>query len=626
MSRRHLLLTATVAASALLLPVGALASGHAPTITETASSAFPDRAYVISLPARAILNEGNVVVRENGEPVTDLKVRVPGQESATSYGIVLVLDASNSMRGDPIAQAMDAARAFASKRTALQQVGVVVFNDVTRVLLPLTADPDEIREALAETPPLANRTRLFDAILRADEMLRSANITIGTIVVLSDGNDIGSEASRAEVLEQLKASRTRLFSVGLRSSQFNEAPLRILASGTGGDYTVASTPSDLNRIFVALGTAIANEYSLTYRSHAPTAQRVVVSVQIAGFDDVVTSAYVSPGKQDLGRTSWWDRLIQSPWLAAIISLAVVGLIGSAVYLVARRSDRRFQRLLAPFVTTGPLGERAVRPDVPAELMSERIARSLAESMSVSRALEDAELAGMRLTRSSLLTYVTAAAIVLAAIVAAATGSLWGLAAGLVAPVVARSLITRKLKSVRNEFAEQLPDNLDVLSSALRAGHSMMGALSVAVEASGEPSRQELGRALADEQLGMPLDDALRLVGARMDNRDIVQVALVAGLQRDAGANAAEVLDHVATNIRHQMELRRLIRTLTAQGRMARWIVSLLPVFLFVALYLLNRDYLRPLWETDLGKVAMGLAIAMIVAGSLVIKRIIEIKV
>jgi tight adherence protein B len=198
--------------------------------------------------------------------------------------------------------------------------------------------------------------------------------------------------------------------------------------------------------------------------------------------------------------------------------------------------------------------------------------------------------------------VAAAAIVLAAIVAAATGSLWGLAAGLLAPIGARSLITRKLKSVRNEFAEQLPDNLDVLSSALRAGHSMMGALSVAVEASGEPSRQELGRALADEQLGMPLDDALRLVAARMDNR------------------------HVATNIRHQMELRRLIRTLTAQGRMARWIVSLLPVGLFIALYLLNRDYLSPLWETDLGKVAMGLAIAMIVAGSLVIKRIIEIKV
>jgi tight adherence protein B len=626
MSRRHLLLTTTAAATALLFTAVAPAAGNAPTITETAGSGFPDRAYVISLPGRAILNESNVVVRENGEPVTDLKVRIPGQESATSYGIVLVLDASNSMRGEPIAQAMDAARAFGSKRSALQQLGVVVFNDVTRVLLPLTADPDEIRGALAETPPLANRTRLYDAILRADEMLRSADITIGTIVVLSDGNDIGSDASRADVLAQLKDSRTRLFSVGLRSSQFDEAPLRILASGTGGDFTVASTPSDLNRIFVTLGTVIANEYSLTFRSHAAPAQRVVVSVQIAGSDSVVTDTYVSPGEQDLGRTSWWDGLIQSPWLAAVISLLVVALIGAAVYLVARRSDRRFQRLLAPFVTTGPLGERAVTPDVPAELMSERAARSLAESMSVTRALEDAELAGMRLTRSSLLTYVAAAAIVLAAIVAAATGSLWGLAAALLAPIGARSLITRKLKSVRNEFAEQLPDNLDVLASALRAGHSMMGALSVAVEASGEPSRQELGRALADEQLGMPLDDALRLVAARMDNRDVIQVALVAGLQRDAGANAAEVLDHVATNIRHQMELRRLIRTLTAQGRMARWIVSLLPVGLFIALYLLNRDYLSPLWETDLGKVAMGLAIAMIIAGSLVIKRIIEIKV
>ena len=73
----------------------------------------------------------------------------------------------------------------------------------------------------------------------------------------------------------------------------------------------------------------------------------------------------------------------------------------------------------------------------------------------------------------------------------------------------------------------------------------------------------------------------------------IQVALVARLQREAGTNAAEVLDQVSENVRNRMELVRLIRTLTAQGRMARWIVSLLPVFLFVAIYVLNREYLQP---------------------------------
>jgi tight adherence protein B len=104
------------------------------------------------------------------------------------------------------------------------------------------------------------------------------------------------------------------------------------------------------------------------------------------------------------------------------------------------------------------------------------------------------------------------------------------------------------------------------------------------------------------------------------------VALVSMLQREAGTNAAEVLEQVAENVRGQMDLKRLVRTLTAQGRMARWIVSFLPLGLFLALFLLNRHYLRPLWETNGGIAAMIVAGLMVIAGSLLIKRIVEIDV
>ncbi len=153
-----------------------------------------------------------------------------------------------------------------------------------------------------------------------------------------------------------------------------------------------------------------------------------------------------------------------------------------------------------------------------------------------------------------------------------------------------------------------------------------GALKVAVDGAPEPSRSELGRAIADEQLGVPLEDALRVVAHRMMSRDLTQVALVAQLQREAGTNAAEVIDQVSMNIRNRLDLHRLVKTLTAQGRMSRWIVSILPLFLFVAIYFLNNEYLSPLWETNAGKAALILAIAMIVAGSLVIKKIVEIEV
>src|SRR5262249_48135505 len=123
-----------------------------------------------------------------------------------------------------------------------------------------------------------------------------------------------------------------------------------------------------------------------------------------------------------------------------------------------------------------------------------------------------------------------------------------------------------------------------------------------------------------------LDEALRVTVQRMDSRDLEQVAVVAALQRDAGGNSAEVLDRVAENIRGRQEIRRLIRTLTAQGRMARWIVSLLPVLLFLFIFLINRSYLRPLWTNTVGEVAVGLAIGFTLLGSYIIKRIIEFKV
>jgi tight adherence protein B len=192
--------------------------------------------------------------------------------------------------------------------------------------------------------------------------------------------------------------------------------------------------------------------------------------------------------------------------------------------------------------------------------------------------------------------------------------------------VARSYVNWKLRTLRREFSEQLPETLDVVSSALRAGHSLIGALEVAVDGAAEPSHSELGRALADERLGVPLDQALRQTARRMDNSDLTQVSLVAQLQREAGTNSAEVLDQVATNVRHQIELRRLIRTLTAQGRMSRWIVSALPVALFIGLYIINPDYLSPLWDTTGGVLALIVASFMIVLGSWFIKRIVEIDV
>jgi tight adherence protein B len=112
----------------------------------------------------------------------------------------------------------------------------------------------------------------------------------------------------------------------------------------------------------------------------------------------------------------------------------------------------------------------------------------------------------------------------------------------------------------------------------------------------------------------------------MASRDVEQLALVAELQRETSGNAAEVVDRVAETVRERFDLKRLIQTLTMQGRMSRWIVSALPIMIILALQVENPGYLHPLFASTGGRLVFGLAAAWAVVGSYVIKRIVEIEV
>ena len=166
------------------------------------------------------------------------------------------------------------------------------------------------------------------------------------------------------------------------------------------------------------------------------------------------------------------------------------------------------------------------------------------------------------------------------------------------PIVLNLVVRGKARHVRNDFAEQLPENLDVLASALRAGHSLAGAMGVVADEAPEPSKREYSRVVTDEQLGIPLDEALEVTAKRMQNTDIDQLAVLALVQREAGGNTAEVLDQVTKNIRARMDIRRLVTVLTAQGKFSSVVVACVPLGIFLFLMLVNPDHLDPLFHRD----------------------------
>jgi tight adherence protein B len=315
----------------------------------------------------------------------------------------------------------------------------------------------------------------------------------------------------------------------------------------------------------------------------------------------------------------------TPGLIVVVGVCAL-LTGVAVALILLRSHRHpgVRERVSEFVSppsTSAGGEPAAEP-----IASRMLSRSLERERWWADFQEKVEIA--RIERSPLeIVYLTAASsVALAILLSVLASAIIGFVALLAGPVLAREFVKLRLRRQRALFSDQLPAHLQELAAAMRAGHSMVSGIAVMTEGASEPAQGEFRRVLADEQLGTPLQDALRSVSVRMAARDIEQVSLVAELHHQTGGNMAEVLDRVAEAVRERAELNREVRTLTAQARMSRVIVSLLPPFLLLVIELVNPTYLEPLFDTGTGHVLLAVAAAMVSAGWVVMGRIVRIEV
>jgi len=609
-----------LAATAALAPL----ANAAPSLSEAGGAKFPERSFVLTLPAGAEARASQISVSENGGPVRGLDVEAADAARRSRLGVVLVLDTSNSMRGEPINQAFAAAREFARERNERQPLSLVTFNSQADVAMPLTTDPFVIQESLATPPETRAETHLYDAGLKAIDVIREAELPGGFVVVLSDGADFGSEASAAAVAAAAHDAHVRVYAVGLNSPKFDPAALTALAESAGGAYAQADSPADLGAIYSRLSAELSNAYVVRYRSLAEPQANVAVTANVSGVGSA-SAAYTAP-QLAVSNPGGSDGSAWSSPVAVGIAVAVIAalLALSLIALVRRRRQTPRERI-EEFVAARDAGPEA-EPTLTDRLASQT-ERSLSGSAWWTRFSESVDIAGVAWTPGRLLTN--------AVLIAGGTGLLLAAVSGQIVmpilflgltPVVLSLVIRARVRRQRRLFADQLADHLAVVGSTLRAGHSFPAALASGLENAPQPTRREFERVIADERLGAPLDEALEELARRMDSRDVEQVALLALLQREAGADAAEMLDGVVQSIRERQGLRRTVRTLTAQGRLSRTILTGLPIFSFGFLTVTNPGYVDPLFNTGTGQVLVGLAVAMLIAGSLVIKRIVNFEI
>jgi tight adherence protein B len=176
------------------------------------------------------------------------------------------------------------------------------------------------------------------------------------------------------------------------------------------------------------------------------------------------------------------------------------------------------------------------------------------------------------------------------------------------------------------FAKQLPEALELIARALRAGHSLASGFHLVGEEMSAPIGAEMKKVFDQQNLGVPLEDALDDMTERVPNLDLRFFATSVVLQRQTGGDLAEILDKIGYIVRERFKIWGQVQALTGEGRLSGVVLLALPPVLFIVMYRLNPEYVMMLFTDPLGKQMLAFAVVMQVLGALVIRKIVNIKV
>lgn len=180
---------------------------------------------------------------------------------------------------------------------------------------------------------------------------------------------------------------------------------------------------------------------------------------------------------------------------------------------------------------------------------------------------------------------------------------------------------------RKKFANQLADTIGMMANSLRAGYSVLAAMDLISREMGPPVADEFHRVTAEVGLGLPPEDALANLMRRISSTDLDLMVTAMNIQREVGGNLSEILDVIANTIRERVRIQGEIRTLTAQQKMASYIITALPMILALIIYTMDHHYIATFWEDkSCGLPMMGASFVLMAVGTVVMRRIVAIDV
>jgi tight adherence protein B len=316
-----------------------------------------------------------------------------------------------------------------------------------------------------------------------------------------------------------------------------------------------------------------------------------------------------------------------PLVGSLAGGVAFGLLFAILFGPNRSVERDLSGRLGVYADTST-ADRGFFGKIPLLRAFSRRAENMAHDRGVFSMIETAlEQASVPVRPGEAITIAIGTSLAIGLISLLVTGNpVMALVVAVVALAVAGAAVQRVAARERNRFEDQLPDTLNLISTSLRAGYSLLQAVEAVGAEASDPTGREFQRAITETRLGRSPVDSLKMVADRMESKDFDWAVLAINIQREVGGNLAEVLQTAAETMVERNRLRREMKALTAEGRISGIVLGGLPIFLFVFLYATNKEYLEPLLTTFPGMMALAGGAVGLFLGVLWLKKIVTVDI
>lgn len=629
MRRRFALLTSLTLTGVLAVASPAAAQTEELRVDGVDVGGHPDVRVDVTVPANLEVADASDRLRvlEDGVPV-DAEA---AQADSADLQVVLLIDTTGSMGGGPLDAAKAAASAFLSRLPSDAKVAVVGYDVDTTVVSGFEASRGDHLAGIDQLRAEGS-TAMYDAVATSLGIFgEGGDNDRRAIVLLTDGEDNESRAALDDVVEQLGDSGVVLHGIEYQTAYSDETGVRALTEISAGTVQAADDPDALVGIYDQLAADLVSSYEIHYETAKDGPVTVTVEFDTGG-ERLTSSTEVTFPSQ---------KVVQppepAPPVAPVPAEAVPGWTARAGLVVG--GTAWFAALLVLLVALfAPRGPRSQLTGAASRMTHGRTgAHEVAERATVlaGRALERShyqrglnaalERAGINLRPDEFVVLVTSGTVAALILGTVLSGFLGGLVLACLVLLGSRLTVSIKGDRRQSRFADQLGDTLQLLSGSLRAGYSLMQAVDAVARDADAPSSEEFGRLVVETRLGRDASDALRALAARLGSDDFEWVIQAIEIHREVGGDLAEVLDNVGATIRERDQIRRQVKTVSAEGRMSGWVLLGLPFFIGFWMLLTNPTYAGELTSGVIGWSMLAVCAVLMTAGALWIRVLVRLK-